>query len=107
MQDKSTDDKYDMELSDPVCGMTVTENSEQHLHHNGEDFYFCSSGCLDKFHDDPDKYLNPIKDESSESHDAEHISGTYTCPMHPEIEQVGPGSCPKCGMALELKGVPV
>ncbi len=107
MKNKSIEDKDDMELSDPVCGMTVTEDSEQHLHHDGENFYFCSSSCLDKFHDDPDKYLNPIKEESSSSHGVEQTSGTYTCPMHPEVEQQGPGSCPKCGMALELKGVPV
>ena len=85
-----------MKLLDPVCGMTVSKNSEHHLHHVGKDFYFCSGGCLNKFQDNPDKYLIPVAAISSTY--PEGVSSlsaeTYTCPMHPEVEQQGPGSYP-------------
>jgi Cu+-exporting ATPase len=83
---------------DPVCGMTVDPHKAKYRHdHWGHTYYFCSAGCGTKFIADPDKYLSPKK------HEAEPVpDGTiYTCPMHPEIRQVGPGSCPICGMALE------
>ena len=83
---------------DPVCGMTVDPHNAKHRHdHLGRTYYFCSAGCRTKFIADPDKYLSP------KEHDAEPVpEGTiYTCPMHPEIRQVGPGACPICGMALE------
>ncbi|WP_081909844.1 heavy metal translocating P-type ATPase [Pseudidiomarina atlantica] len=89
----------DAPLSDPVCGMRVTENSSHHMEHEGKSFYFCSTKCLGRFRDDPEKYLDPTK---SEEHTTPHEPGTtYTCPMHPEILQDHPGTCPKCGMALE------
>ena len=96
-------------LTDPVCGMSVTEKSAFHLKLNDKDFYFCSGGCHDKFQNDPDKYLNPkAEDSSTYADDSGDLSSEiYTCPMHPEVEQQGPGSCPKCGMALETKGIPV
>lgn len=96
-------------LNDPVCGMPVTKDSEHYLHHDGKDFYFCSSSCSDKFQIDPDKYLNPKLADNKICSDVSCSlsSDTYTCPMHPEVEQQGPGSCPKCGMALEPKGVPI
>ncbi|MEZ2145612.1 heavy metal translocating P-type ATPase [Bradyrhizobium sp. DN5] len=83
---------------DPVCGMTVDPaTSKHHLTHHGETFHFCSAGCRTKFAADPAKYL--AKDKAPEP---EMPAGTiYTCPMHPEIRQVGPGTCPICGMALE------
>ncbi|UPK27099.1 heavy metal translocating P-type ATPase [Bradyrhizobium sp. 195] len=83
---------------DPVCGMTVDPaTSKHHLTHHDKTFYFCSAGCRTKFAADPAKYL--AKDKAPEP---EMPAGTiYTCPMHPEIRQVGPGSCPICGMALE------
>jgi Cu+-exporting ATPase len=88
-------------LRDPVCGMSVTADSKHRFEHGGETHYFCSAGCQTKFAADPDKYLG---DEDPEPDDVPE--GTiYTCPMHPEIEQVGPGSCPKCGMALEPKEI--
>ena len=89
--------------TDPVCGMDVWPDSEHHHEHAGKTYHFCSAGCHDKFVADTETYLN--KDNSS----AEEVdeNATYTCPMHPEIEQQGPGSCPKCGMALELKGITV
>jgi Cu+-exporting ATPase len=83
---------------DPVCGMTVDPHTAKHRHtHRGHTYYFCSAGCRTKFAGDPEKYLD--KGERA----AEPVpEGTiYTCPMHPEIRQIGPGSCPICGMALE------
>ncbi|MGY4354780.1 Cu+-exporting ATPase [Bradyrhizobium sp. i1.7.7] len=83
---------------DPVCGMTVDPATSKHHHtHHGETFHFCSAGCRTKFAADPAKYL--VREKAPEP---EMPAGTiYTCPMHPEIRQVGPGSCPICGMALE------
>jgi len=85
------------DLKDAVCGMRVTADSPHHAEHQGQSFHFCSSKCLNKFKADPEKYLAPKKIE-----DSPPAAGTiYTCPMHPEIRQDHPGSCPKCGMALE------
>jgi Cu+-exporting ATPase len=80
---------------DPVCGMTVDPHTTPHRHqHQGRTYYFCSAGCRGKFAADPARYLGgkqaPVAGDA-----------IYTCPMHPEIRQVGPGSCPICGMALE------
>lgn len=83
---------------DPVCGMTVDPHETPHRHsHKHHTYYFCSGGCRTKFAADPAKYLD------KNSAPAEELPpGTiYTCPMHPEIRQIGPGSCPICGMALE------
>ena len=91
--------KTDADLAtDPVCGMKVDPHTAKHrAEHGGRTFYFCSAGCRAKFEADPNKYLKPGKDASEPVPE-----GTiYTCPMHPEIRQVGPGSCPICGMALE------
>ena len=88
---------------DPVCNMTVSNDSEYHYHYAEEDYYFCSESCLDKFKEHPEQYLGKETSPSLETHGE---SMTYTCPMHPEIQQQGPGHCPKCGMALEPMGVP-
>ena len=83
---------------DPVCGMTVDPHAAKHrAEYNGRTYYFCCAGCKSKFEADPERYLN------AEQRREEPVpEGTiYTCPMHPEIRQVGPGSCPICGMALE------
>jgi len=82
---------------DPVCGMTVEIATATHTaDHEGTTYYFCNPGCLEKFTADPEKYLSGQRPE------VPVIEGAiYTCPMHPEIQQVGPGSCPICGMALE------
>jgi Cu+-exporting ATPase len=96
-------------LRDPVCGMAVTAESEHRAVHDGETYHFCSTRCLEKFRASPGAYL---AGEPGEHHTHAHghargtsaggsPAGTYTCPMHPEIRQAGPGSCPKCGMALE------
>ena len=69
--------------------------AKHHAEHRGHSYYFCSASCRTKFLDDPQKYLGKREPEPV-------AEGTiYTCPMHPEIRQVGPGSCPICGMALE------
>jgi Cu+-exporting ATPase len=83
---------------DPVCGMSVDPATSKHrFDHHGETFHFCSAGCRTKFAADPAKYLAEDKAPAPEM-----PAGTiYTCPMHPQIRQVGPGSCPICGMALE------
>ena len=89
--------------------MDVTIESEHHLQHNHQNYYFCSSHCKDKFAASPETYLNPVASNKSSCHDdsSSLASATYICPMHPEVEQQGPGSCPKCGMALEPKGLPM
>jgi Cu+-exporting ATPase len=83
--------------TDPVCGMKVNPlTSPHHAAHDARDFHFCSAGCRAKFVADPARYLEPRAPETPAP------AGTiYTCPMHPEIRQEGPGSCPICGMALE------
>ena len=86
-------------VKDPVCGMTVDPHTARHRAvHDGHPYYFCSAGCRTKFLADPARYLDPAK-----AAEAEPVpEGTiYTCPMHPEVRQIGPGSCPICGMALE------
>ena len=85
-------------VRDPVCGMTVNPSTSKHrFDYRGETYHFCSAGCRTKFAADPVAYLG--KDSRPKAAVPE---GTiYTCPMHPEIRQVGPGSCPICGMALE------
>jgi len=84
-------------MLDPVCGMTVDPATSKHrFDHRGEAFHFCSAGCRTKFAADPRKYL-----EKTEAKEDVPEGTIYTCPMHPEIRQVGPGSCPICGMALE------
>jgi P-type Cu+ transporter len=84
--------------TDPVCGMKVDPHATAHrAEHAGRTYVFCSAGCRTKFEADPAKYL-----EKGERPTEPPPPGTiYTCPMHPEVRQVGPGSCPICGMALE------
>jgi Cu+-exporting ATPase len=86
-------------VKDPVCGMAVDpREAKQRAHYHGEDFYFCSASCRTKFLAAPERYARPA--EATSVPDAPE--GTiFTCPMHPEIRQIGPGSCPICGMALE------
>jgi Cu+-exporting ATPase len=83
---------------DPVCGMTVDPAISRHRHtHHRRSYYFCSAGCRSKFAADPEKYL----DKHAAPADATPDGTIYTCPMHPQIRQFGPGNCPICGMALE------
>jgi Cu+-exporting ATPase len=89
-------------VKDPVCGMTVDPHTAKHRHqHDGHPYYFCSAKCREKFIAEPAKYLEPGLKPA-----VPVPAGTiYTCPMHPEIRQEGPGSCPICGMALEPETV--
>ena len=94
---------------DPVCGMTVKIEGARHTHrHDTGTYYFCSARCREKFIADPERFLDPATQARVAEIEAKaRPQGTlYTCPMHPEVVQVGPGNCPKCGMALEPKGVP-
>ncbi|QDV25969.1 heavy metal translocating P-type ATPase [Aureliella helgolandensis] len=113
--------------TDPVCGMTVNPGEALHSEHEGRPYYFCSAGCQRKFEEDPSGVLTDRADKDSAKkyetkEDASCCSSgkhggsstmandwksdskaIYTCPMHPEIEQIGPGDCPICGMDLEPK----
>jgi Cu+-exporting ATPase len=99
---------------DPVCGMTVDpKKAAGKFEHQGKTYFFCSTRCAERFAKEPDKFLaapgtagmgHPVSAHQavSTSSKKEAAHGVrYTCPMHPEIVQIGPGSCPKCGMALE------
>ena len=112
-------------VKDVVCGMDISTDTAFHLEHEGKTYYFCSDSCQHKFDADPHAYVHihnasssecetckPIfKEEHAQGHHRHDHSGMksestdtnaiYTCPMHPEIQQKGPGNCPKCGMALE------
>ncbi|MDI1280555.1 heavy metal translocating P-type ATPase [Brevundimonas sp.] len=86
---------------DPVCGVTVAPATATHrATHEGEEHFFCSAGCRTKFIADPDRYLGARPEP-----EAAIPGAIYTCPMHPQIRQEGPGSCPICGMALEPETV--
>ncbi|MDP3660306.1 heavy metal translocating P-type ATPase [Phenylobacterium sp.] len=83
--------------TDPVCGMKVNPTTTPHAaEHGGVAYFFCGAGCRSKFVADPDKYLGEKPPEP-----AAIPGAVYTCPMHPQVRQVGPGACPLCGMALE------
>ncbi|NRA00854.1 MAG: YHS domain-containing protein, partial [Myxococcales bacterium] len=83
---------------DPICGMEVDSTSQHRAAHAGAEYFFCSEGCRTKFVTDPERWLrrDPHADEPPPDSTA-----LYLCPMHPEVEQIGPGLCPLCGMALE------
>ena len=83
-------------VKDPVCGMQVEpEKTEYRTVHQEVPYFFCSHGCQEKFRQNPDIYLN------AEALPQAIVADSYTCPMHPEVQQDHPGDCPKCGMPLE------
>lgn len=83
---------------DPVCGMTVDpQRTSHHAEHGGRTFHFCSSGCRTRFVAEPVRYLEP----AAVAAEPAPPGAIFTCPMHPEIRQSGPGACPICGMGLE------
>src|SRR5579875_1814791 len=83
-------------VTDPVCGMTVDPATSRHrFAYGGETYHFCSARCREKFAADPEIYLKPPVAAPAPD------GAVYTCPMHPEIRQDRPGTCPICGMALE------
>ena len=94
--------------TDPVCGMKVESEAKPSVAYQDKQYHFCSQKCLDKFQANPDAYLHPpaaaekqtVSSANSTAPSAP-ASGAYTCPMHPEVRQAQPGSCPKCGMTLE------
>src|SRR5690606_25001635 len=84
-------------VKDPVCGMDVDPATAGHRHeHHGDTYHFCSARCAEKFAAGPERYLHPASEPANVPEGA-----IWTCPMHPEIQQEGPGSCPICGMGLE------
>jgi Cu+-exporting ATPase len=86
------------QAKDPVCGMTVDPQKTPHrAEHAGQTYYFCAAGCRTKFLADPARYLEPAATKAPSA----PADAIYTCPMHPDVRQVGPGACPICGMALE------
>jgi YHS domain-containing protein len=101
--------------TDPVCGMQVDEErAADKVNHAGTTYFFCSRGCARRFRSNPERYLSggmepmpKTHEHGSQTSERHGISprpadqATYTCPMHPEVRQAGPGSCPTCGMALE------
>ena len=88
------------EQIDPVCGMTVDPVSAAGSHrHSGTTYYFCNPSCLEKFKAEPSKFLSGAIDPGTPAAGSSEVE--YICPMDPEVHQLGPGSCPKCGMALE------
>jgi Cu+-exporting ATPase len=105
---------------DPVCGMTVDPAKTAHRAlHDGRPWFFCSAGCRAKFMADPARFAGALKPTCCAHHDhdpagegglpraaAAESGAAYTCPMHPDVRQQGPGACPECGMALEPAGVP-
>ena len=94
---KAVDSKTDSKpYTDPVCGMKAAANPEKSATHEEKTYYFCSTGCVTKFKADPLRYLAPVKKAPS----AADLQAVYTCPMDPEVQQIGPGSCPKCGLSL-------
>lgn len=85
---------------DPVCGMTISpEDAAGTIEREGNTYFFCSPSCIEKFKADPDRYVVPKKPPTTTYPSAEKVE--YTCPMHPEVKEASPGTCPKCGMALE------
>ncbi|MGD9903967.1 MAG: heavy metal translocating P-type ATPase [Dehalococcoidia bacterium] len=93
-------------MKDPVCGMQVDPaKAAGTAEYGGETFYFCSKGCLAKFQASPERFLSSTAPEphrhAHRQTDGDGDTREYTCPMDPEVRQVGPGACPKCGMALE------
>jgi len=109
------------QVIDPVCGMKIAPEKAAGSHdYKGETYYFCSKSCLAKFRENPENFIQPKPDAKADccSHQAHKPLKTavetppensknveYTCPMHPEIVQIGPGNCPICGMALEPKTI--
>ena len=89
-------------VKDPVCGMSVDPHTAEHRsQHAGKTWHFCSDRCRSKFDEAPEQFLS----EGGKPEEPVAPGTTYTCPMHPEIRQEGPGDCPICGMALEPEEV--
>src|SRR5271163_1224271 len=92
---------------DPVCGMKVKRETAKHrFEYKGQEYLFCGARCRERFQADPENFLKPKPEQALPAPKPQEPAGTiYTCPMHPEVRQVGPGTCPICGMALEPEQV--
>jgi P-type Cu+ transporter len=91
---------------DPVCGMTVKRATAKHrFEYQGQEYLFCGARCRERFEADPEKFLKPEEVEQRKAEPVMPAGTIYTCPMDPEVKQVGPGTCPICGMALEPEQV--
>jgi len=92
-------------MKDPVCGMNVDPNTAAHRYsQDGQNYFFCSPHCLEKFRTEPAKYLASLRQTETQAHSeasSRDKGNIYTCPMDPEVRESKPGACPKCGMALE------
>jgi heavy metal translocating P-type ATPase len=89
-------------VKDPVCGMDVDPATGEHsARHDGRTYHFCSAHCRDRFQAAPEVHLGERAPDQRDPDDDARAAAEWTCPMHPEIRQPGPGSCPLCGMALE------
>ncbi len=100
-QDTQHETSSEATAIDPVCGMTVEiKKAADQFEYKGTDYYFCAKKCGAKFRENPESFLNRKKQAPDLSD-----KRVYTCPMDPEVEQIGPGTCPKCGMALEPKEI--
>src|SRR5436190_11177385 len=110
--------EYEGQAVDPVCGMRVNpQQAAGSVEYHGTTYFFCAVGCAEKFKVDPERYLKPKAaapigiQRASKGPPATHASPMtggqieYTCPMHPEIVRGAPGSCPRCGMALEPRTI--
>ena len=87
-------------VTDPVCEMTIAaDKAAATVDHDGRTYHFCAEGCARRFRENPAAFTGRSPGETAAAPSA--APGEYTCPMHPEVRQLGPGSCPKCGMALE------
>lgn len=98
---KGTQQSKNKTVTDPVCGMSVdplTAKGGKSVF-EGQEYFFCNPKCKTKFDANPQMYLE--KSKNPPVHSSEDLEKIYTCPMHPEVRQKGPGNCPKCGMALE------
>src|SRR5688572_25242475 len=89
------------DVVDPVCGMTIdpADAAGQHSY-RGTTYYFCNASCLDRFREDPERFIHGRSGPPSTQPEA-RAGQEFTCPMHPEVRQDHPGACPTCGMALE------
>jgi Cu+-exporting ATPase len=92
------------EERDPICGMSVDAGSPHRVEREGRTLLFCSAGCREKYLADPERAA-PAHAHQSEPAPSAPPGATYTCPMHPEVRQTGPGACPSCGMGLEPEAV--
>src|SRR5215813_5798332 len=101
--DTRGDQLHPPHAKDPVCGMDVVASQAKggSYTYQGREFHFCNPRCREKFAASPDQYLLPVQEKPAPALKA----AEHTCPMHPNVRQAGPGSCPECGMALEPRVV--